>query len=80
MASFADVLSAFQSATQIHAPNVAGGLLVVCAGVGGVLVLAWMLRVGHEAARGTLYHAPHALLLVIAAFLVLILVLGVFYD
>ncbi len=80
MASLADVLSAFHRATQIHAPNVAGGLLVVCAGVGGVLVLAWILQVGHEAARGTWYHAPQTLLLVIAAFLVLILVLGVFYD
>ncbi len=80
MASFADVLSAFQSATQLNAPNVAGGLLVVCAGVGGVLILAWILQVGHEAARGKLYHAPQALLLVIAAFLVLMLVLGVFYD
>ena len=80
MASFADVLSAFHSATQIHAPNLAGGLLVVCAGVGGVLVLAWILQVGHEAARGTWYHAPPILLRVIAAFLVLLLVLGVFYD
>ena len=80
MASWAAVLSAFQSATHIHAPNVAGGLLVVCVGVGGVLVLAWMLQVGHEAARGQWYHAPQTLLRVIAAFLVLLLVLGVFYD
>lgn len=80
MASWVDVLSAFRDATQIHAPNLAGGLLVVCAGVGGVLVLAWILRVGHDAARGTLYHAPQTLLLVIAAFLILLLVLGVFYD
>ncbi|MFZ1827657.1 MAG: hypothetical protein WAW42_02570 [Candidatus Competibacteraceae bacterium] len=80
MASFADVLSAFSDATHINAPNLAGGLLVVCVGVGGVLILAWVLQVGHDAARGALYRAPQTLLLVIAAFLVLLLVLGVFYD
>lgn len=79
MASLGDVLSAFGAAAPVSAPNLAGALLVACGGVGGVLVLAWVLRVGREAVRSSASHAPQVLLLVLAAFFVLIATLGVFY-
>ena len=79
MVALAEVLSAFNGATGLSALNLAGGLLITCAGLGGLLLLAWVFRVGQEAMRGTFYHAPRVLMLVIAAFLVLIVTLGVFY-
>ena len=80
MATLHEVLSAFSTATTISAPQMAGGLLTLCAGVGGVLVLAWLFQVGQEAVRGSIYHGPRALLLVIAAFVTLTIILGIFYD
>lgn len=79
MPTLADVLSAFSGATAVAAPNLAGALLVVCGGVGGVLVLAWVFQVGHEALRGSVLHAPRLLLLALAALFILIAILGVFY-
>lgn len=79
MAALADVLSAFGDATQVSAPTLAGALLVISGGVGGILVLAWILQVSREATRGSVHRAPTVLLLVIAAFFVLIATLGVFY-
>ena len=80
MVALAEVLSAFAGATGLHALNFAGGLLITCAVLGGVLLLAWVFQVGREAVRGAFYHSPRVLMLVIAAFLVLIIVLGVFYS
>lgn len=80
MVALAEVLSAFAGATGLHALNLAGGLLITCAVLGGLLALAWVFRVGHEAVRGAFYHSPRVLMLVIAAFLVLIVTLGVFYT
>jgi hypothetical protein len=76
-----DVLSAFFAATQLRAPAIAGSLIAVCVAVGTVLVLGWLLHVGSDAVRGGDFaRAPHVLLLVVAAFLVLVSVLGVFYS
>lgn len=79
MAALDAVLGAFSAATHVAAPNLAGALLVACGGVGGVLVLAWIFQVGRDAVRGSVLHAPQALLLVLAAFSLLIATLGVFY-
>jgi len=76
-----EVLSAFFAATQLRAPAIAGSLIAVCVAVGTVLVLGWLLHVGLEAVRGGDFaRVPHVLLLVVAAFLVLVSVLGVFYS
>ena len=76
-----EVLSAFFAATHLRAPAIAGSLIAVCVAVGTVLVLGWLLHVGSDAVRGGDFaRAPHVLLLVVAAFLVLIAVLGVFYS
>ncbi len=80
MATLDEVLSAFHDATQVSAPTLAGSLLVICVGVGGVLVLAWVFQVGRDATRGAVYRAPLALMWVIAALFVLIATLGVFYQ
>ena len=74
-------LSVFTAATQLRAPTLAGSLIAVCAAVGTVLVLGWLLHVGSDAVRGgDPARAPHVLLLVVAAFVVLLSVLGVFYQ
>jgi hypothetical protein len=76
-----EVLSAFFAATQLRAPAIAGSLIAVCVAVGTVLVLGWLLHVGSDVVRGGDFaRAPHVLLLVVAAFLVLVSVLGVFYS
>ncbi len=80
MATLNEVLSAFHDATQVSAPTLAGSLLVICAGVGGLLVLAWVFQVGRDAMQGVVYRAPTALLWVIAALFFLIATLGVFYQ
>ena len=80
MATLNEVLSAFHDATQVSAPTLAGSLLTICAGLGGVLVLAWLFQVGRDAMRGSVYRATTALLLVVAAYFVLIVTLGVFYE
>ena len=52
-----------------------------CVAVGTVLVLGWLLHVGSDAVRGgDSARAPQVLLLVVAAFVVLVAVLGVFYQ
>ncbi len=79
MVSLGEVLGAFSAATHVSAPNLAGALWVVCGGVGGVLVLTWIFRVGQDAVRGSALHAPQALLLALAAFFLLIATVGVFY-
>ena len=80
MATLNDVLTAFQGATQVSAPTLAGSLLVICAGVGGVLAVAWVFQVSREAVRGSLHRAPITLLLIIVAFIFLIGSIGVFYE
>ena len=80
MATLNEVLTAFQGATQVSAPTLAGSLLVICAGVGGVLAVAWIFQVGREAVRGSLHRAPITLLLIIVAFIFLIGSIGVFYE
>lgn len=80
MVSPADILGAFAEATRVQATGLAGSLLVVCVAVGGLLVVAWVFRAGQEARRGSIPHASRALLLVTAAFSVLVLTLGVFYK
>ena len=78
--SMSEVLSVFAAATQLRAPALAGSLIAVCVAVGTVLVLGWLLQVGSDAVRGgDAARAPHVLLLVVAAFVVLVAVLGVFY-
>ena len=44
MVTLAEVLSAFAGATGLHALNFAGGLLITCAVLGGVLLLAWVFQ------------------------------------
>ena len=80
MATLNDVLTAFQGATQVSAPTLAGSLLVICAGVGGVLAVAWVFQVSREAVRGSLHRAPLTLLFIVAAFAILISAMGVFYQ
>ena len=80
MATLNDVLTAFQGATQVSAPTLAGSLLVICAGVGGILAVAWVFQVSREAVRGSLHRAPITLLLIIVAFIFLIGSIGVFYE
>lgn len=80
MATLEAVLSAFHDATQVSAPTLAGSLLTICAGLGGALALAWLFQVGRDAMRGPVYRAPLTLLLVVAAFFILITALGVFYE
>lgn len=75
-----EVLTAFTDATGLHAPNLAGTIVLLSAALGGLLALAWVLRSGGEALRGGVLHAPRAVLLGVAAFLFLIIVLGVWYD
>ena len=79
--SMSEVLSVFAAATQLRAPTLAGSLIAVCVAVGTVLVLGWLLHVGSEVARGgDSARAPQVLLLVVAAFVALVAVLGVFYQ
>ena len=79
--SMSEVLSVFAAATQLRAPTLAGSLIAVCVAVGTVLVLGWLLQVGSDAVRGgDAARAPHVLLLVVAAFVALVSVLGVFYQ
>ena len=79
--SMSEVLSVFAAATQLRAPTLAGSLIAVCVAVGTVLVLGWLLQVGSDAVRGgDAARAPLVLLLVVAAFVALISVLGVFYQ
>ena len=78
--SLNDVLSAFKEATPLEAPNVAGGLWVTSVALGGVLVLAWLFQAGRNAAPGGFLQAPRVWLLVVAAFITLLLTLGVFYQ
>ena len=79
--SMSEVLSVFAAATQLRAPALAGSLIAVCVAVGTVLVLGWLLQVGSDAVRGgDSARAPLVLLLVVAAFVALISVLGVFYQ
>lgn len=79
--AMSEVLRVFAAATHLRAPTLAGSLIAVCVAVGTVLVLGWLLHVGSEAVRsGDFARAPHVLLLVVAAFLVLVSVLGVFYS
>ena len=78
--ALSEVLSVFAAATQLRAPTLAGSLIAVCVAVGTVLVLGWLLHVGSDVVRGgDAARAPRVLLLVVAAFVVLISVLGVFY-
>ena len=79
--AMSEVLSVFTAATQLRAPTLAGSLIAVCVAVGTVLVLGWLLHVGSDAVRGgDPARAPHVLLLIVAAFVVLVSVLGVFYQ
>ena len=79
--SMNEVLSAFFAATQLRAPTLAGSLIAACVAVGTVLVLGWLLQVGSDAVRGgDSARAPQVLLLVVAAFVALVSVLGVFYQ
>ena len=79
--AMSEVLRVFAAATHLRAPTLAGSLIAVCVAVGTVLVLGWLLHVGSDAVRGGDFaRAPHVLLLVVAAFLVLVSVLGVFYS
>lgn len=75
-----EVLTAFTDATGLHALNLAGTIVLLSAAVGGLLALAWVLRSGSEAVRGGVGYAPRAVLLSVAAFLFLLIVLGVFYE
>ena len=76
-----EVLSAFFAATQLRAPALAGSLIAACVAVGTVLFLGWLLQVGSEVVRGgDSARAPQVLLLVVAAFVALVSVLGVFYQ
>ena len=79
--AMSEVLSVFAAATHLRAPTLAGSLIAVCVAVGTVLVLGWLLHVGSEVARGgDSARAPQVLLLVVAAFVALVAVLGVFYQ
>jgi len=79
--AMSEVLSVFAAATHLRAPTLAGSLIAVCVAVGTVLVLGWLLQVGSDAVRGgDAARAPHVLLLVVAAFVALVSVLGVFYQ
>ena len=80
MAALTEILSAFQSATGVEATHLAGGLMVLCAGFGAWLVLAWIFQVGFEAVRGSVDLAPRALLWVLAALLFFVSTLGVLYS
>ena len=80
MATATEVMGAFSEATRVPATGLAGSLLVVCVGVGGLLLVAWVYRAGQEARRGSIPHAARMVLLVVAAFSVLFLTLGVFYK
>lgn len=75
-----DVLAAFSAATGVHALNLAGILLLVCTGLGGVLTLAWVLHAGQEALRHGGLRAPRTVLFSVAAFLFLLIILGALYD
>lgn len=79
MPTAADILSAFQAGTKVQATSFAAALLAACAVLGVLLTLAWVFRTRAEALRGAVLRATHALLLVAAAFSLLILSLGVFY-
>ena len=79
--TMSEVLRVFAAATHLRAPTLAGSLIAVCVAVGTVLVLGWLLQVGSDAVRGgDSARAPQVLLLVVAAFVVLVAVLGVFYQ
>lgn len=78
--SLGEVLNVFNAATQIKATSIAGSLLAVCVAVGTVLILGWLLQVGSETVRGGWSRAPQVLLLIVAAFIILLLTLGVFYQ
>lgn len=78
-ASLSEVLTAFKAATPVEAPNFAGGLFAVSLAVGGVLFLAWLFKAGSGAVSGSFLQVPRAVLLIVAAFVVLLLTLGVFY-
>ena len=79
--AMSEVLSVFAAATQLRAPALAGSLIAACVAVGTVLVLGWLLQVGSDAVRGgDSARAPRVLLLVVAAFIVFVSVLGVFYQ
>jgi hypothetical protein len=80
MATLTEIQSAFQSATGVEAAHLAGGLMVLCAGFGAWLVLAWVLQVGSEAFGGSINHAPRALLWAMAALLFFVSTLGVLYS
>jgi hypothetical protein len=80
MAALTEIQSAFQSATGVEATHLAGGLMVLCAGFGAWLVLTWVFQVGFEALQGSFYHAPRALLWVLAALLFFVSTLGVVYS
>jgi hypothetical protein len=54
--------------------------MVLCAGFGAWLVLAWVFQVRSEAFSGSIHHAPRALLWVIAALLFFVSTLGVVYS
>ncbi len=76
----ADVLSAFNNATGLRATDFAGVIIMLTAGLGGTLGIAWMFRAGREALQGGWGHMPIALLTVVAAFIFLIVVLRVLYE
>lgn len=80
MSSLAEVLAAFTDATGLNALNLAGTIVLLAAAMGGLLAMAWVLRSGSEAVRGGVFHAPRTVLLSVAAFLFLLIVLGVLYD
>ncbi|MCB1810677.1 MAG: hypothetical protein KDK04_02990 [Candidatus Competibacteraceae bacterium] len=75
-----EVLTAFSTATGLNALNLAGVMVLLSASVGGLLVLGWLFRTGREAAQGGWQHAPRSLLLSVAAFIVLLAVLGALYS
>ena len=79
--TMSEVLRVFAAATHLRAPTLAGSLIAVCVAVGTLLVLGWLLQVGSDAVRGgDAARAPQVLLLVVAAFVALVAVLGVFYQ
>lgn len=80
MATPAEVTGAFADATRMQPTALAGSLLIVCVAIGGLLLVAWVFRAGQEARRGSILHAALTVLLAVAAFSVLFLTLGVFYQ
>lgn len=75
-----EVISSFQNAAGYDPLNLAGAFMVFCIGVGGILVVTWILATGKGAFSGQVAKFPAALLTVIVAFFFLIIVVSIFYK